>query len=211
MTTGRGRRRRVATIAVPAIVALLATSCAQSTGGAGGASGATLGDQPAVSVAGVQSCRKLLGVTLPPGARPGKDAARLESRNLDCLTEGPGMDVSSLGVRPVVINIWASWCGPCRREMPLLQEVSVAYADTVQFVGIDANDEAESAAAFLKTVGVTYPQLSDPAAGVLGDLRIPGLPVTVVLNADGSIYRTKIGAFNSRGELTDLLDKLLVG
>lgn len=110
--------------------------------------------------------------------------------------------------KPVVVNLWASWCGPCRKEMPILQAAHARYGERVQFVGVDTADGAEVAAAFLTKVGVTYPQLSDADATLLKHLRIPGLPVTVVIGADGCLVERHIGALGAR-DLDVLLNRLV--
>ena len=104
----------------------------------------------------------------------------------------------------VVVNLWATWCGPCREEMPILQAASEQFRDRVQFVGVVTKDSASSAAGFLPAVGTTYPQLLDVEAELLNSLRIPGLPVTVILDPAGTIVKKQIGAFEA-----DDLDSLL--
>lgn len=154
-------------------------------------------------IAGVGPC-----ASLTMNAEAGANAVtgdHLSSRSLPCLAPGPEIDVARLGGRPTVINLWASWCGPCREETPLLQAVHDRYADDVNFVGVDTRDEPGSAATFVENLGVTYPQLSDPDAGFLGDLRSPGLPVTVVLRADGSLVERHIGPITTESQLIDLI------
>ncbi|GAB3668680.1 hypothetical protein GCM10027596_39850 [Nocardioides korecus] len=117
------------------------------------------------------------------------------------------MDLSRLHGKPVLVNLWASWCGPCRKEMPILQAAHTRDGQRVQFIGVDTADGAEVAAAFLTKVGVTYPQLSDIDATLVKHLRIPGLPVTVVIGADGAVVERHIGAFAAR-DLDSLLDRV---
>lgn len=153
-------------------------------------------------ISGVDSCDELSSISAPDRLRA---AAGLESRDLACLFPGPAFDVSSLGGKPTVINLWASWCGPCREEMPILQAVAESSDGDASFVGVVTRDDAASAASFLDAVGVTYPQLNDPEGGLLGELRSPGLPVTVVLRPDGSLLTTHIGPFEDEQQLTELI------
>lgn len=108
--------------------------------------------------------------------------------------------------RPLLINIWASWCGPCIEEMPELQRFSAQQGDNgVQVVGI-ALDDPDAVRAFLTRVPVRYPILIDvpgPAdAGVrLGNLK-GVLPYSVLIGADGRLLKQRIGPFGA-GELND--------
>jgi cytochrome c biogenesis protein CcmG/thiol:disulfide interchange protein DsbE len=72
---------------------------------------------------------------------------------------------------PVVVNKWASWCGPCQIEFPAFQEASVKYGREVAFVGLDANDGNGSAAAFLRRFPVSYPSYTDPQSSIAQAFR----------------------------------------
>jgi thiol-disulfide isomerase/thioredoxin len=134
----------------------------------------------------------------------GAAADRLPSLRLPCLIPGPDVDLAALRGRPVLVNLWASWCGPCRDEMPVLQAAHERYGGQVQFVGVDTKDAAGHAAAFLVELGVTYPQLVDLDGQLLGHLRVPGLPVTVVLAADGTVAAKHVGELDAES-VEDLL------
>jgi thiol-disulfide isomerase/thioredoxin len=131
-----------------------------------------------------------------PVARRGEPIATLTLKSLD----GRTMQLpEAYSGRPLLINVWASWCGPCIEEMPELQRFAGDQgANGVQVVGI-ALDDAESVATFLKQVHVTYPILLDtpgPAdAGVrLGNTR-GVLPYSVLVSADGRLLKRRIGPF----------------
>ncbi|MCJ0825615.1 TlpA family protein disulfide reductase [Luteimonas sp. 50] len=106
--------------------------------------------------------------------------------------------------RPLLVNVWASWCAPCLKEMPELQRFATQQgADGVQVVGI-ALDEPDAVAAFLRRVPVSYPILLDapgPAdAGVrLGNPR-GVLPYSALISADGRLLKQRIGPFDA-GEI----------
>jgi cytochrome c biogenesis protein CcmG/thiol:disulfide interchange protein DsbE len=104
-----------------------------------------------VRVAGLESC-----ATLPTSAASETGGERLPDLSLPCLTDGPAIDLSKLGGRPVVVNLWATWCGPCREEIPVLQDGYERYAGKVSFVGVDTKDSPEGAGGFLRDVGVSY-------------------------------------------------------
>ena len=86
---------------------------------------------------------------------------------------------------PVVVNLWASWCEPCKREMPMLSEAAEAHRD-VQFLGVDTLDAREGAEEFIARFGVPFPSLFDPDGVIRTDLDSFGLPVTVFFDTEGN-------------------------
>ncbi|MDQ4006178.1 MAG: TlpA family protein disulfide reductase [Actinomycetota bacterium] len=96
--------------------------------------------------------------------------------------------------RVVVVNFWASWCGPCRKEQPGLQALSEEYADRVQFVGVNFRDDAAAAREYLREFGVTYPSVTDPDGSIAHDFGIPYLPATVLADASGELRYRLLGA-----------------
>ncbi|GAA3713958.1 hypothetical protein GCM10022204_36310 [Microlunatus aurantiacus] len=127
-----------------------------------------------------------------PPATPTKAEDALPELSLPCLTAGPPVDLARLSGRPTVVNLWATWCTPCREEMPALQAAHVRYSD-VQFLGVNTKDRADWAQEFLPLVNVRYPQVVDADGRLLATLRSPGLPVTVVLDRDGRVAGRQIG------------------
>lgn len=99
--------------------------------------------------------------------------------------------------KTLLVNFWATWCTPCREEMPLFNATQERYAPNgIQFVGI-AIDSAESVQAFAAKLGIDYPLLISNAAGLelargLGN-RVGGLPYTVVIDADGRLTHAHLG------------------
>ena len=100
--------------------------------------------------------------------------------------------------RPLVINFWASWCIPCRTEMPALQAAYRQYGSKIDFVGIDINDTQSDARKFVAQVGVTYPTAFDPNGSMSGPYGLFGLPTTVMVDAAGRIVGVHDGGFTSR-------------
>jgi cytochrome c biogenesis protein CcmG/thiol:disulfide interchange protein DsbE len=88
---------------------------------------------------------------------------------------------------PVVVNVWASWCGPCQAEAPLLHEAVERYGDRVQFVGIDILDTIGGARGFIDDYDLAYPSLFDPSGAIRDELGVIGQPVTVFYDADGTV------------------------
>jgi thiol-disulfide isomerase/thioredoxin len=101
--------------------------------------------------------------------------------------------LTSLHGSPVVVNIWASWCGPCIREAPGLAQTARQYRGKAQFVGVDIIDQRAPATAFIKRFGWTYPSVFDPTGAIRDDLGFLGQPVTVVFDAAGKRVDTIVG------------------
>lgn len=97
----------------------------------------------------------------------------------------------------MVINFWASWCTPCRTEMPLLERAFLATHKQVRFLGIDANDTSGAARAFLNQVHVTYPVASDDSGTVTTTYALFGLPTTLFVSPDGRIEGQVIGQLHA--------------
>lgn len=156
-----------------------------------------------ISVQGLDGCARL-----EHEGSTGDDSDRLPQVELPCLNESREVDVSRLA-GPAVVNLWASWCGPCRKEMPMLARAARRHPE-LQFVGINTLDRQEAAADLLTKTGVTYPQLVDVDAVVLHDTRVPGLPVTLAVDVDGRVVDRVIGELSS-SELATLLESLSQG
>jgi thiol-disulfide isomerase/thioredoxin len=154
------------------------------------------------------------GPTRPPvAASPTTGAGRLGSAPL--VSRSPAQfeaDLATLRGRVVVINFWASWCLPCRTEMPALEQVSRAYVGKpVTVVGVDASDARADAARFLQRIGVTYPTVYDKAGlqgGIASHWSVTALPQTWFVARDG----TRTGRIPGRvtaAELRARVDRLL--
>lgn len=108
--------------------------------------------------------------------------------------------------RPVLVNIFASWCGPCRREMPMLIEAADANPD-IAFLGIDHVDRFEDGRAFVDELGVTFPTLFDIDGDVAFAVGGRGMPTTVVFDRDGRLTGRVIGELTATS-LEQLLDEV---
>jgi len=89
------------------------------------------------------------------------------------------------GARPVVLNFFASWCVPCRKELPMLEEAHRRTAGSVAFIGVAVNDSLSAARETLDRAGVSYPAGADPEEAVAGSYRVRGMPTTVFIGGDG--------------------------
>lgn len=112
----------------------------------------------------------------------------------------------------VVLNVWASWCAPCRDESPVLAGLERQMAGrNVRFVGIDETDTTSSAIRFVASTGATYPQLVDSDGNLLGQLRLlpqKGIPSTLILDRHGRMAARVIGPVTG-GEIQALVGELL--
>jgi cytochrome c biogenesis protein CcmG/thiol:disulfide interchange protein DsbE len=117
---------------------------------------------------------------------------------------GPKVTLESLRGKPVIVNFWASWCAPCRKEAPELQRLARMLRGRAALVGVDWADSRSNARSFVKRYGWTYPILSDPDATVGDRYRVTGLPTTIVIDARGKIRRTLRGPQKARGVLEAL-------
>lgn len=127
----------------------------------------------------------------------GSDALTLPEIELTDLETGELVGADAID-GPAIVNLWATWCGPCRTEMPAFQEVSTEY-DDVRFVGVNQGDAGDAAAEFLDEVGVTFDQYLDPNGELTNALRVAGLPATFVIDADGVVVEVHNGALDPDG------------
>jgi thiol-disulfide isomerase/thioredoxin len=109
---------------------------------------------------------------------------------------------------PVVVNIWASWCGPCRQEAPVLSAAARTYVGRVRFLGVDILDDRGSARSFIQEFGWPYPSVFDASGEIRDRLGIVGQPATLFYDASGNLVDKWIGAI-PQNELTARVERLL--
>lgn len=125
-----------------------------------------------------------------------------------CLGSGRQVNLAALRGTPMVLNVWAQWCGPCRAEAPHLAEFAAEAAASEQplvVLGVDYDDpEPALALEFAGGAGWTYPHLHDPSKRIAGPLRIDGIPVTLFVNDRGQVVYRVVGPVVSTQQLRDL-------
>jgi thiol-disulfide isomerase/thioredoxin len=99
---------------------------------------------------------------------------------------------------PVVINLWATWCAPCRRELPDFEQVHLEIGDEVRFIGVNLGDRASDALRFISEVGVTFGQYLDEDGSLNERLGTATLPVTVITDNQGRIATVHSGPMDAR-------------
>ena len=125
---------------------------------------------------------------------------------LASLDEFEGMLVGLRGA-PVVVNVWASWCAPCRAEMPLLERAAAVYEGDVTVLGVDSRDTPGEAASFLDDVDVTYPNVFDRSGDIRRALDVRGFPTTYFFDAEGRLTASVVGGI-TEARLAAQLDAL---
>lgn len=137
---------------------------------------------------------------------------RQASQLLDGGTDAFEARVAELRGHPVVVNQWASWCGPCRYEFPFFQRLAAKYAGRVAFLGVNSQDSRGDAEAFLREFRVPFPHYYDKDASVA---RLFGggraWPTTAFYNRAGKLVKTHLGAYASEAKLDEDIRRYALG
>jgi cytochrome c biogenesis protein CcmG/thiol:disulfide interchange protein DsbE len=158
-----------------------------------------------VLVAGVVVTLAVRSVGDPPGVA-GHGAA--PAFDLEPVRDGePRVRLADHAGAPVVVNFWASWCVPCRREMPAFAETHAAVGEQVVFLGVNHADDRDAALSLLADTGVRYPSGFDPAGRTALDYGLIGMPTTVFIDPDGQILEQHTGEL-SADELFETIERL---
>jgi len=116
--------------------------------------------------------------------------------------------VASFKGTPLVVNFWATWCDPCKQEMPRLAAAAKRYEGRVAFLGVDVQDDSRAAATFAAQQGVTYASVGDPRRDVTQSQALIGLPVTQFYDAAGArvaVHQGELKTAVLAKEISDLL------
>jgi thiol-disulfide isomerase/thioredoxin len=144
------------------------------------------------TAASLQPCPAGLGPAMPDVVLP-------------CLGGGPDVELRAQAPgRPVLVNVWASWCAPCAEEAPELVAFHERAGDRVGLVGVLTQDVLHRGLAFSRDFGMRYPSVVDDDGDVLRAFS-PGPPVTLFLDAEGRVVHRRSGAFRDLAELEGLV------
>lgn len=231
--------RPVVALAVVALAALLVAGCDAPAGSTAaqvapsGAAASCLSPVAAAPSASSPSGSSPAGpppsgmppaaVSSPPAAAPAAstqaDSARsdpaassrgsaLPDLSLPCFAGGAQVRLAALG-RPAVLNLWASWCTPCRVEMPAIQRYATRAATQVTVVGVDTADTRTGAGSVIQDLGITYPNVYDERQLLLHGLGHTGLPTTLLVDAGGRVRHVYAGDPLTEASLVGLVHTYL--
>jgi thiol-disulfide isomerase/thioredoxin len=161
------------TVAILAALLVLAAGCARA------------GGHPPVVRASPSGPPCLSPVTGPPSPGPAAGDP-LPELALPCLDGGRPVDLARLGT-PTVVNLWASWCGPCRQELPAFQRYADRAGDRLRVIGVITRDRDAAARSMMTDLGLRFPMLVDDEGALLAGVGRQALPVTLFVDARGRI------------------------
>ncbi len=197
-------------VAAAVAFALAVTACSAPSPGPAPTSEA----MPRISTtADLNALRLEYGLPECPNTDPADEAVSngLPRTALPCLGTDQVVNLAGLPREPMVINFWAQWCAPCREESPYLRE-AFQQVDGVSFVGINYQDpQADWALEFAALAEWTYPHVQDVERTLRTVLKVPGLPVTLFVAADGQVAGRHVGGIESTEQLLSLIDDYLEG
>ncbi len=140
-----------------------------------------------------------------PAPEVGKQAPDLQLNT----PGGQSIALSELKGTPVLLNFWATWCGPCRHEMPFLQQIyDERPEETLVLLTINIQESSSQVVQFMQSEGFSFTVLLDSNGNVAQRYNIHGIPTTFFIDKDGVIQEIKIGAFQSKADIETILNRL---
>lgn len=146
------------------------------------------------------------------GAPPELAALRARANELvDGGAQALDAQLRALRGHPVVVNLWASWCDPCRYELPFLQRQAVKRGARVAFLGVNSGDSRDAARRLSARYPMPYPSFEDPRQEVVGRYGAAGLPATAFYDARGKLTLVHQGVFPTEAKLAAAIERYAVG
>ena len=148
--------------------------------------------------------------TAPLDGAPPRLAAIRDQGNelLDGGEDAFGRRLEALRGTPVVVNKWASWCGPCRLEFPLFQAQASERGAEIAFLGVDSDDSEDAAATFLEQLPLPYPSYLDPDSEIAATIGAPAnFPATAFFDSSGELAYTRQGGYREEADLAADIDR----
>lgn len=125
--------------------------------------------------------------------------------------EGLRKRLAQIKGHPAVVNVWASWCGPCRAEMPVLQRVALDRGREIAFIGVNLKDERGAARRFLRRAPLSFPSYEDPDGEIYEWYGLAGAPATIFYDARGRRAFVHQGPYESAEDLEEDIDRYALG
>ncbi|HEY9315045.1 TlpA disulfide reductase family protein [Williamsia sp.] len=156
--------------------------------------------------AGLQPC--------PAEPGPAPEGSALKGVSVPCLADGSTVDLGAATAgKPMLVNVWAHWCGPCRAELPVIADYAEQAGDRIRVLTVQGKEGSENvflSLNLLAEIGVDLPTVVDPDAKIAAALGIPRVyPATVLVRADGTVAAVLPTVFDSVDEVSAVVDKYL--
>ena len=113
------------------------------------------------------------------------------------LTDGSEFTLSDHEGKVILLNFWATWCGPCVGEMPAFEKLQETYGEDLVLLAVNGGEDEETVKAFLEENGYTFPVALDPDYAVSDLYPTDGIPYTVIIGTDGKVAATQVGAYDA--------------
>lgn len=197
--------------AVAALLLVVLAGCTADPGASTGTGTSPMQVDVDVDTPELRAIKRQAGIADCPATDPAAEpvASGLPEVTLPCLGGGRRVDLSGLR-GPLVLNLWAQWCGPCREELPFYQRLHEQAGGRVTVLGVDYQDTQPGAAlALAEASGVTYPSVADPAASLRVPFRVRGLPAVVLVDGQGRVVHTEYLVVRSYAQLAGLVEEHL--
>ena len=165
------------------------------------------------ATSGAPAALSLADVSRPVAGAP-PELAALHRRVNELVGGGvKALDAQLRALRghPVVVNLWASWCDPCRYELPFFQRQAVQRADRVAFLGVNSGDNPQDARKLSARFPMPYPSFEDPRQAVAARYGAAGLPATAFYDASGELVLVHQGVFPSEAKLAAAIERYALG